>query len=229
MTLDELTDELTAQKETIQLLLVQLQEEREERERRDSPVGTIAAFGGSADNIPRHWLLCDGRSLRTQDFPLLSAAIGSSWGSGDNPPNTFRLPDLRGMFLRGVDGGAGRDPDSTSRSAANAGGHTQGDIGSIQNDAFGGHIHGVNDPGHGHGVNDPGHSHAFDFFDNGHSGNGNPGSDFPRNGRQSGTHPSATGVSIQNSGTGISLQRTGGSETRPKNAYVFWIIKADQR
>jgi microcystin-dependent protein len=229
MTLEELTAELTAQKETIQQLLVQQQEEREEREQRDAPVGTIAAFGGTADRIPPHWLLCDGRSLRAGDFLLLSAAIGTSWGAGDNPPDTFRLPDLRGMFLRGVDGGTGNDPDVTSRSAAGPGGHTQGDVGSIQVDAFGGHSHVVNDPTHTHGVGDPGHAHSFDFFDNGHSGNGNPGSDFPRNGRQSGTHLSSTGVSILASSTGISLQRSGGNETRPKNAYVFWIIKGDPR
>lgn len=229
MTLEELNNELTAQKETIQLLLVQLQEERDERERRDAPIGTIAAFGGSVDTIPRHWLLCDGRSLRMQDFPLLSAVIGISWGTGDAPPDTFRLPDLRGMFLRGVDGGTGRDPDVASRSAAGPGGHIQGEVGSIQLDAFGSHAHVVNDPTHGHGVNDPGHSHVFDFFDNGHSGNGNPGADFPRNGRQSATHASGTGITIQASATGISLQRSGGNETRPRNAYVFWIIKADQR
>ena len=38
-------------------------------------------------------------------------------------------------------------------------------------------------------------------------------------------HPSGTGVSIQAATTGIAVAPSGGSETRPVNASVAWIIK----
>jgi microcystin-dependent protein len=174
------------------------------------PIGTIVAFAGpvnAAWETANGWMLCDGRALdRTVALngPLFNA-IGSSWG-GDGV-NSFNLPDLRGQFLRGVDGGTGRDPDVTSRTASQPGGHDKGLVGSIQPDQF---------DQHSHGISDPGHAHSFTIFDNNHSGNGNPGQDFPNNGKQTGTSVSTTGITVG---------ATGGGETRPKNAYVYWIIR----
>jgi microcystin-dependent protein len=175
------------------------------------PIGTIMAFAGPispAWEQANGWLLCDGRSLdrtaQNQLYMPLFNAIGSSWG-GDGV-NMFNVPDLRGRFLRGVDGGSARDPDIKSRAECNPGGHAQGLVGSVQEDQIDSHTHGVNDPTH---------SHGFAIFDNGHAGNGGIGEDFPRNARGAATNPSATGITLSN---------TGGNETRPKNAYVYWII-----
>jgi microcystin-dependent protein len=57
--------------------------------------------------------------------------VGDRFGSGDGS-TTFRVPDLRGRFVRGVDGGTGRDPNAAARTAMNAGGATGDQTGSIQ-------------------------------------------------------------------------------------------------
>lgn len=81
------------------------------------PYGAITPFAGEVDaatNYEREgWYLCDGRSLDHTKYPHLYAVLGVLFG-GDGAPD-FNLPDLRGMFLRGVDNGTGRDPDAGER------------------------------------------------------------------------------------------------------------------
>lgn len=100
------------------------------------PSGTILPFAGEA--IPDGWLLCDGRPLDRDLHPSLFAAIGTAWGSGtsdSDPATDFNLPDLRGEFLRGVDGGRGIDPQAAARVAAALGGNSGDRVGSAQEDA----------------------------------------------------------------------------------------------
>src|SRR5215475_8539475 len=59
--------------------------------------GEIRAFAGP--NPPAGWILCDGREVKEADYPQLYAAIGDLWGA--SAPGKFKLPDLRGSFLRG--------------------------------------------------------------------------------------------------------------------------------
>ena len=101
------------------------------------PLGTIMPFGG--DGVLSGWLLCDGSGVSVAGYPALYAAIGDAWG-GDGGTN-FNLPDLRGRFLRGVDGGAGTDPDAGTRAASNAGGNSGDAVGSVQDDEIGTHDH----------------------------------------------------------------------------------------
>lgn len=54
------------------------------------------------------WLACDGALVSRVTYAALFAAIGVVYGVGDGA-TTFKLPDLRGEFLRGVDGGRGVD------------------------------------------------------------------------------------------------------------------------
>jgi hypothetical protein len=93
------------------------------------PTGTIVAFGGTVDRVPEGWLPCDGRVLTRAMYSGLFDAIGTAHG-GDG--TRFNLPDLRGRFLRGVDGEAGRDPDRMTRTAANMGGNAGNAVGSAQ-------------------------------------------------------------------------------------------------
>ncbi|GAA5099213.1 phage tail protein [Bartonella acomydis] len=70
------------------------------------PAGVIGTFAMQA--LPSGWLLCDGSAYSRSVYSDLFAAIGTSWGSGDGF-RTFNIPDLRGMFLRGFDGGGNID------------------------------------------------------------------------------------------------------------------------
>jgi microcystin-dependent protein len=54
------------------------------------PIGTIIDFGGSVP--PNGYLVCDGDSLSTQEYPNLFNAIKYTWGGGND---IFKLPDLR--------------------------------------------------------------------------------------------------------------------------------------
>lgn len=97
------------------------------------PPGTVVAYAGTT--APSGWLLCNGAAVSRTTFAALFTAIGTAHGIGDGS-TTFNIPDYRGRFLRGVDGGVGRDPDRTSRTAMNTGGATGDSVGSVQGDAI---------------------------------------------------------------------------------------------
>lgn len=105
-----------------------------------TPAGTIMPFAGTS--APDGWLFCDGSQVSRTTYSDLFSAVGIAHGSGDNS-TTFHIPDYRGRFLRGVDGGAGRDPDRTTRTSANTGGNTGDAVGSVQGDQFRSHTHDV--------------------------------------------------------------------------------------
>lgn len=167
------------------------------------PPGTIVAFGGQPNQVPAGWFLCDGRWLRRSEYPRLFAAIGTAWGAGDFSGDIFVVPDLRGFFLRGVDGGTTRDPDANSRAALGPGANGGNQVGSYQWHLLESHSHGVSlNNGVGGGilaVNLPGGTA--------------PGWDDP------GDYYSMTGYGS------VTIHATGGGETRPKNVNVNYIIK----
>ncbi|MRR37228.1 tail fiber protein, partial [bacterium] len=92
-----------------------------------NPPGIIAPFAGAVTKVPPGWLACDGKEFRATDYPGLYATIGMAWGGRTNVISEsevdyfFRVPDLRGMFLRGVNGdradGWG-DPEAGARTNA---------------------------------------------------------------------------------------------------------------
>jgi microcystin-dependent protein len=61
------------------------------------PPGTVIAFAGH--NPPIGYLSCDGRELNSSEYPDLFKVIGTTYGGNGS---RFRLPDFRGMFLRGI-------------------------------------------------------------------------------------------------------------------------------
>lgn len=162
------------------------------------PIGTILSFGGDISKIPDGWLLCDGTPYLRTAYPTLFSVIGESWGNGDGT-NTFNVPDLRGYFLRGVDKTTITDIDAADRIALN-GGNTGSNVGSYQQDELASHDHAP--PA---GLNAPW-----------------VGNDFTGDGEIDGSAIAGAG---ENSHTSGNVQHTGGSETRPKNAYVNYIIK----
>lgn len=78
--------------------------------------------------VPAGWLACDGRAVLRAQYPALYAAIGTTWGAGDNV-TTFNLPEVRGEFFRAWDNGRGVDADR--------------EFGSWQEDTFKAHTHTV--------------------------------------------------------------------------------------
>ncbi len=100
------------------------------------PSGMIVPFAGPVEKIPAGWLLCDGTAISRSTYANLYNAIGVCWGTGDGS-TTFNLPDLRGMFLRGVSGASGNDADANKRTMlTNNGGNTGNNVGSYQGDAI---------------------------------------------------------------------------------------------
>lgn len=68
--------------------------------------GAVLPYAGPT--APEGWLLCAGQTVSRETYAGLFAAIGTTYGAG-NGSTTFRLPDLRGEFIRGLDGGRGVD------------------------------------------------------------------------------------------------------------------------
>lgn len=102
------------------------------------PVGTILPFAGESNTVPEGWLLCDGTELNAVTYTQyqdLYNVIGNNLGGTAN--YNFKVPDLRGQFLRGADLETGINPDF----AARTGGSLTEKIGSVQPDAFQGHRH----------------------------------------------------------------------------------------
>ena len=74
-----------------------------------TPAGSVSWFAGSS--APTGWLHCNGQSLVRAVWPALFAAIGTTYGYAD--ATHFNVPDLRGEFVRGLDGGRGVDDSRT--------------------------------------------------------------------------------------------------------------------
>ena len=86
-----------------------------------NPTGTIiqSVNGNTAVNgYEPNYLLCDGRDVSRATYPALFNTIGIQYGWNNNSTQ-FRLPDFRGVFLRGM-GSTTRNNGVTYSSATNA-------------------------------------------------------------------------------------------------------------
>lgn len=176
------------------------------------PAGTVVAFAGKAGAVPNGWLLCDGREVSRSEYRTLFYAIRTAHGTGDGS-TTFKLPDYRGYFLRGVDHGTGRDPDSASRTSR--GDLSPGQVGSVQGDA-------TRIPANLQVQQGGAHSHQYTYTRNHpHAGTRIDRYDDGGDGLYEQT------VTAETSGIVVHTHELigGDRETRPKNNYVNWIIK----
>jgi microcystin-dependent protein len=91
--------------------------------------GEISAFGGTASKIPIGWVACEGQEYLKTDYPNLYDAIGDTYNvPAPSSGLYFRVPDLRGLFIRGLNTtGTGLDSFRTP--------------GSTQSDTFKSHTH----------------------------------------------------------------------------------------
>lgn len=187
------------------------------------PVGTIVPFAGVYSEALRRrgWLFCTGQSILRKDWPELFGAIGTAWGKGNDPGDqqrdgtTFNVPDLRGRFVRGVDGGTKRDPDAHTRSASGPGGNKGAAIGSLQDDATRAprtpFVTGAESVKHTHDLS------PRAWTDGGESKLKSGGS-YSNRGTPRTTHNRESHSHVVIGG--------GDTETRPKNVSVSWVIRA---
>jgi microcystin-dependent protein len=195
------------------------------------PSGVVFPFAGST--APYGYLVCDGSAISRADYPSLFAALGTSHGSGDGS-TTFNLPDYRGRFMRGVDGTAGRDPDTASRTAMAAGGNTGDAVGSVQGHSFQTHTHAQN--AHTHTQN--AHDHVFSGTVNSADAAAVPANylqatasstnassfDVDYVASATATNQNTTATNQNAVGSGATSQASA-NETRPVNVSVNYIIK----
>lgn len=74
------------------------------------PAGTICYY--AAGTVPPgRWVAGDGQVVnRAGTYADLFAIIGTTYNTGGESGTQFRLPDLRGVVVRGQDAGRGLDP-----------------------------------------------------------------------------------------------------------------------
>jgi len=176
------------------------------------PTGAIMSYAGTVttgnslqEPIPG-WLVCNGATL-TGDakYARLKTVLGTSWGTG-------LVPDLRGIFLRGVNNGradAFKDPVDRV-------------VGNLQQEDLKSHTHTATASTAG------AHTHKWKYpFSSDEGGNGHVsilGDD------QDNSIPDNFSWDIATDSQGahthtIDVANTGGNETRPKNAGIVYIIK----
>jgi len=131
----------------------------------------------------------------TASYPTLAALVGAN------------VPDLRGEFVRGWDNGRGID---TGRR-----------FGSNQTESLSGHTHTATSPEHTHSAsisNSPRVVYSFGY-DNGYTGL------YPNEHGGDGLDYLASNISIGSTAVSVTVGSTGGTETRPRNVALMYIIK----
>ena len=189
------------------------------------PIGSVIAYMGNANTVAGleegGWFKCDGRavsalsgSLTLEERNALSDRIGNN------------LPNLMGMFLRGLDENAGAiDDDRTTRTDGenHANGSGTG-VRSKQGNQIQSHGHtGSADAGGNHNHGGTTGSASRDFAHDTQGGISSGGSaTLANNSYADHTH------TIPWSGThthNLTINNAGGAETRPENIAVYWLIR----
>lgn len=132
------------------------------------PAGQISFFAGQT--APLGWLKLNGSLLARSAYPNLwdyaqsqgtvadgtwfASSLFGRFSSG-TVGSDFRIPDMRGMFLRALDDGRGVD---SGRALGSFQDHDNRSHNHTLSDP--GHAHSVYDPTHAHGIADPGHIHG---------------------------------------------------------------------
>lgn len=167
-----------------------------------TPAGTVIFY--AKNSPPTGYLKANGAVVSRSTYAALFAAIGTTFGAGDGS-TTFKVPDLRGQFLRGwVDNG------SVDSGRA---------FGSGQAHAYLNHAHTASGSTNTTGA----HTHTFSPGTSNYSGtNGSSNGVSPIGGSTTtsseGDHSHTLAVTVDNS-------TTGGTETRPVNVALLACIK----
>ena len=156
-------------------------------------IGIISYF--TTTTAPNGWLICDGSEYNSTNdlYKKLFDVIGFTFGQNGNK---FKVPDLRGLFIRSLDNGKGVDSDPNRT------------LGNIQDDTFKSHKHEITDPKHKHGT---------------YAGDG--GGNRDQSTAQDAGINKQGGFPTAKSATGITINHEGDEETRPKNMALLACIK----
>lgn len=175
----------------------------------DNFVGTI--FIWPSNDVPKDCLICDGSELDIHSYPDLFNRIGWNYGrtrlgAGDTETDfdLFRIPDLRGLFLRGKQYTSNRDQDDRSQFNNGA---TDKELGTRQADALQNHVHGYNQA-------------TWNVRNTSETTGSSAG--FNANSENEGSDRITMGAIEDNPDF---PSRSSANETRPKNIYVNFIIK----
>jgi microcystin-dependent protein len=184
--------------------------------------GEIRAFAGEV--CPKGWLAADGKSYNDTAYANLAPVISDLWGSPN--PNTFRVPDLRGVFLRGWNamGTQGNrqdkyaDPDAIIRelppgAPVSSPNPDTNVVGSYQQDAIQAHHH--SDSGHAHDMN-------FTYQNSFSCGNSCGALTVPTSGNNN-TKAATAVIGDPTNSTGGPVRIS--TESRPANAYVLYCVR----
>ena len=169
------------------------------------PVGSIMPFAGTKAKIPDGWFFCDGTAYSSTEYPRLYEVIGESWG---NTGGDFQVPDLRGVFLRGIN-------DSRTDDYADPDTRT---VGSFQNDTIQSHNHNGATQGAGAHNHDNGSYKYLLKSDGLRTSGGQDNTSGEPNVKYKGEIKAVGDHSHP-------IDSDGGAETRPVNAGVNFIIK----
>lgn len=162
-----------------------------------TPPGMIATYAGTS--APTGWLACQGQAISRTTYAALFTAISTTWGSGDGS-TTFNVPDLRGVFVRGT----GTNATGSSSGAVGP------SVGAYAADTY------LN---HSHTATDSGHTHTYSYTSI--TGGGAAIAGNPPYQTTSPTGTTSTGYA----NITVATSTTGGTETKPKNYGVLYIIK----
>lgn len=192
-------------------------------------VGTVMAW--PTTTVPTGWLECDGSAVSRSTYAALFAVISTNYGAG-NGSTTFNIPNYKDYFLRGFDASGTNAATRTDRGD----GTTGANVGTKQASDYLAHVHAVGTLAVGAGGD---HGHPARYSENGGENNGTGG--IGLNAEGSGNYSAHTGSLGNNpgeqigpsgththtiSGSTATAPTSGGSETRPKNITVKWIILA---
>lgn len=162
----------------------------------NTPAGTVIAFSGTMDKIKSGYLLCDGRAVSRATYSALFETIGTAWGAGDGS-TTFNLPDMRGRFVRGVDMNINGTASGNDPDRESRTNLYNGNTG--------------NNVGSYQGDEFSIHNHGISTLQNDWNNCCSSGPSWTRDDGNSAVYKNT--------------ENNGGDETRPKNAYMYYIIK----
>jgi microcystin-dependent protein len=189
------------------------------------PTGTVLAYAGVS--APSGWLVCNGAAYSQADYADLFAALSTTYNTQLNPTtgsawaaptaSQFRVPDLRGLFLRGAGTPSGQ-------SAVTVGGHQS------QATAKNGlSFSNVGVSVSGSTSTDGNHRHTVDLWNSGANA-GHPATTALADAADdwtgyAGSHNHSVSASGTISGSTLNGALSSDSETRPMNRGVTYIIK----